>query len=141
MIPDTDLYEDDDIEEYDFDEYSDPSKTYGLNLNNNSIIGYIDDNKAIEQAVFKILSTEQYNHEIYSFDYGVQKNDLYGNIDAYVMSELKARITEALMNDDRIEDVIDFEINRSDKRSYFCKFTVVTSEQYDDITFESEVDI
>lgn len=140
MIPQSEYYEEDDSDELDdeFEEYVEPSKTYAMS--DDCFIGFVDDEKAIEQAIYKLLSTEQFAHEIYS-DYGVELYDLYGKDDIYVMSELKTRITEAVLNDDRIEEVEDFEISKTDKSSYLCKFTVVTTEQYEDIDIESEVDI
>ena len=140
MIPQSEYYEeiDDEGTDDEFEEYIEPSKTYAMG--DECFIGFVDDDKAIEQAIYKLLSTEQFAHEIYS-DYGIELYDLYGKNDTYVMSELKTRITEAVLNDDRISEVEDFEISKTDKRTYLCKFTVITTEQYENIEIESEVDI
>lgn len=45
---------------------------------------------------------------IYSWNYGIELKDLYGRARGYVCSELPRRITEALLQDDRILSVSDF---------------------------------
>ena len=73
------------------------------------IIGYTDGFDALKQAIYLILSTERYQYPIYSWDYGVELFDLIGKPMPYVMAEVPRRITEALTQDDRIDDVTDFE--------------------------------
>ena len=88
--------------------------------------GYVDGLDAVAQCVRLILSTERYRHIIYSWDYGMELVDLIGKPVTYVMSELPRRITEALTQDDRIDDVVDFEFERNGKKLH-VKFTVVTN--------------
>ena len=64
-----------------------------------------DEQEAIRQAIYLILSTERYVYPIYSWNYGVELVDLIGRPKDYVMSEIKRRITEALTQDDRIDSV------------------------------------
>jgi hypothetical protein len=52
--------------------------------------------------------------------------DLYGQPMPYVISELERRIIEALTQDDRIEDVTNFEFEKNGKRLH-TTFTVVTT--------------
>lgn len=131
MIPDIEIL----TEEITETEYG--SNTYRIVKNTRSvdvgqseyydkIDGYIDDLEAIKQAIYLILSTERYQHIIYSWDYGVELIDLYGKPMPYVISELERRITEALTQDDRIEDVTDFEFEQKGKRLH-TTFTVVTT--------------
>jgi len=87
-----------------------PSKTYYINRNTNRISGYIDDKDAIVQAIHLILSTERYESYIYNWYYGVELDSLIGKDRDFVKSELKRRIAEALLEDDRIIDVTDFDI-------------------------------
>lgn len=103
-----------------------PSKTYKLNFEKNRIDGSTDDLDAIKQSIYLILSTERYQHIIYSWDYGVELLDLIGKPMPYVMSELPRRIKDALIQDDRISDVIDFEFKPNGKQLY-TKFTVVSN--------------
>ena len=88
-----------------------PSKTYYINRNTNRISGYIDDKDAIVQAIYLILSTERYESVIYNWYYGTEFDSLVGKDRDFVKSELKRRIAEAIMEDDRISDVTDFDIS------------------------------
>ena len=103
------------------------NKTYKINLNSNRINGFVDELESIKQAIYLILSTERYKYIIYSWDYGVELVDLYGKPLPYVISELKRRVTEALTQDDRIEDVTEFNFEKKGKRLY-ATFTVVTTQ-------------
>ena len=114
------------------------NQTYKIDLNSNRIDGFIDDLAAVKQAIYLILSTERYEHNIYSWDYGVELIDLYGKPLPYVMSELERRVTEALTQDDRIENVIDFEFDKQGKKLHVT-FTVVTTTE--NIPIDLEVDV
>lgn len=102
-----------------------PSLTYEVNLKEKRIIGKVDGLKAIRQAVHKILSTERYEHLIYSPDYGSELTGLIGRDPLYVQSELKRRISEALLQDDRIEEVGEFRFTVLEDR-VLVSFTVIS---------------
>lgn len=95
----------------DYTEKEQPSRTYRLVMETMRVSGQTDGLEAIKQAIFKILSTERYQHIIYSWNYGVELADLWGRPTSYVLPELKRRITEALTWDDRIEAVDGFEFD------------------------------
>lgn len=99
------------------------SRTYQLNVEKNRIYGYVDELEAVQQAVYKILSTQRYEHLIYSWNYGTELFDLFGKPVNFAASELQRRITEALMQDDRITsvDAFSFDIKRN---KIFVEFTV-----------------
>lgn len=142
MIPSNEIYDEeleDELDE-DFVIESEPSLTYSMNLDRSIFVGKVDETEAVRQAVIKILNTERYENEIYSWDYGIELKDLIGTPFSYAMSEAKERITEALTADDRIESVEDFEVERTGKHSLHVTFTVVTAQQ-DEIKMESEVEI
>ena len=87
--------------------------------------GYCDELEAVRQAIYKILNTERYQYLIYSWNYGIELADLFGQPIPYVYAEIQRRITEALLQDDRITDVYDFDFsNNSD--DVLCKFSVKT---------------
>lgn len=113
-----------------------PSLTYRIDFEKRRITGLTDGLEAVKQAVFLILQTERYEYLIYSTDYGSELRGLVGMEPAYIQSELKRRITEALTQDDRIEDVTNFqtEINGD---SATVRFTVVTT--FGDFPTEQEV--
>lgn len=56
-------------------------------------LGKTDGTEAVKQAVLKILNTERYGYEIYTWDYGVELQDLYGQPMPYVLSELEDRLS------------------------------------------------
>lgn len=83
-----------------------PSKTF--QLREDRLTGMADGLEAVKQAVYFALNVERYDWPIYSWNYGVELRDLLGQPRDYVQSELKRRIPEALLQDDRIEAVDGF---------------------------------
>lgn len=86
-----------------------PSVDYRLEIDGEHVTGSCNDLESMKQVIFCILNTERYRFPIYSWNYGVELQDLYGKPRDYVMSVLQQRITEALMQDERIESVDNFE--------------------------------
>lgn len=109
----------------DFEVVTQPSYTYKLDMQKARVKGFVDDKDAMPQAIYKILTTERYKHVIYSWDYGVELSDLFGQPIPYVYAELERRVTEALEQDDRIESVSDFQFDNVD-RSVAMSFTANT---------------
>ena len=93
-----------------------PSKDYRMEIVGNRVAGNCEDLEELRQTIFCILSTERYRYPVYSWNYGIELEDLYGKPMDYVMSELQRRITEALTQDDRIEAVDNFEFETVGKR-------------------------
>lgn len=96
-------------------EFSDavqPSESFRLDLEKEYIFERVDGLEAVRQAVFKALNTERYRYPIYSWDYGIELDDLFGKPYDYVAAELVRRITEALECDDRIRSVGEFQFSR-----------------------------
>ncbi len=113
------------IKTINFNTISKPSKTYKVNFESNQIRGFTDEIEAVKQTIIFILNTERYEHEIYSWDYGIELNDLYGQHISYVYPELKRRINEALTQDDRIESVDNFSFKKQ-ANNVIINFTVNT---------------
>lgn len=134
MIPSTTgfLSQDLEIEEQ-------PSLTYKMDLDSDSVRGYVDGREAVKQAVFRILQTERYQYLIYPWWYGIETLDLYGEPVGWVCAELERRISEALLTDSRIISVSDFEHDTSVKGVIHTTFTTHTI--YGDILSEREVSI
>ena len=132
MIPNLDIL----TEEITEIEYA--NRTYKIEIEADKINGYVDDVDALIQTIYLILSTERYQHIIYSWDYGVELLDLYGKPMSYVMAEIPRRITEALTQDNRIDDVTDFEFEHKDKR-LLTTFRVVSNVATFSINWEVEV--
>ena len=123
----------------DFEIEEQPSKTYKMDLNGNSVRGFCDGVEAVKQAVVRILNTERYQYIIYSWNYGIETLDLYGQPVTYVCPELERRIEEALTIDSRIIRVTDFEHDTSTKGVIHTTFQVYTI--YGDFAAEKEVNI
>lgn len=119
MIPNTS-----EILQRDIEVVGQPSYTF--KLNNDSVRGYVDELEAVKQAIYKALLTERYQYVMYSGDYGIETLDLYGQPSSYVCAELERRVTEALVCDDRIESVDNFEFDLSKRGAVRVKFNVKT---------------
>ena len=103
-----------------------PSKNYKMHIQDNIISGTCDGLEAMKQVIYKILNTERYRYPIYSWNYGVELSDLIGEPVSYVCAEAERRITEALTQDDRIDEVSDFNFDINNKHEVVCTFVVHT---------------
>lgn len=110
----------------DFELLDQPNKTYALDIETMSIEGFVDDLDAMKQAIYKILNTERYEYLIYSWNYGVELFDLFGEPLPFVYPELERMITEALLQDDRIIRVEDFNFI-SQRGAVSATFRVITT--------------
>ena len=116
-----------------------PTKTYKMDLAGDRISGYTDEQEAMKQAIYKILRTERYKYIIYSWNYGIELEDLIGMPVNYCVPEIERRITEALLQDLRIEDVAEFEFDITKKSVVLVKFTTYT--EFGNIEIQEEVNI
>ena len=89
------------------------SENYKMFFTEKFINGHVDELEAMHQVIYKILNTERYQYIIYSWDYGIETLDLFGEPISYVCPEIERRIIEALIQDDRIESVYNFEFDYS----------------------------
>ena len=113
-----------------------PSKTY--RLTGDRIDGKTDGKSAISQAIDLMLSTERWQHLVYSGDYGMELDELFGKSQAFISADMQRRISEALLQDDRITSVENFSIEfTGDTANITC--TVVTI--FGDVTVERGVPI
>lgn len=121
-----------------FDIEKQPSRVHRLNLDTeHSIQGETDGLEAVEQAIYMILMTERYKYEIYSWNYGVELEDLFGMPINYACSEIERRVHEALTMDDRILDVLDFNFDFPKRGVIHTTFTARTI--YGDIKTDKKV--
>ena len=112
--------------EQDFEIEEQPTHTYKMNLTGEFVRGYTDNQEAMKQAIYKILNTERYQYVMYSWNYGIELLDLFGEPVSYVCPELERRITEALTWDDRINSVDNFEFKIQKKGEILVTFTAHT---------------
>ena len=106
--------------------FQQPSKCFGLDLNTFYLVGEIDEKEALIQAIFFMLNTEKENYIVYPDWYGLTLSDLYGKKAEYVASELERRIKEALLADDRILEIKDFQtrITNGELAAYYVINTI-----------------
>ncbi len=124
MIPQMQM-QDDLVNDFEFEQQ--PSKTYKMNLEQMTIGGWIDGLEAVKQSVYKIINTERYDYIIYSWSYGSELTNLIGEQISFVNSKIEQKITDALLQDERIEKVSNFTFSSS-KGAVIVEFTVTSSE-------------
>ena len=128
----------DDLDLISFAIETQPGYTYKLDIEHGRVNGMTDNREALYQAIYLILNVERYRYPIYSRRYGSEFVDLIGKSKQYAMSEIKRRVTEALMQDDRIMAVDDWSFETG-KKWVLAKFTVYTI--YGELEFTKEVEI
>lgn len=111
-------------------------KTY--KLSSDKIQGFANELEALQQAIYKVLSTEKYEYPIYSFSYGIELESLVGKDSTYVKIELKRRIRECLLQDERITSVDNFNFAVT-ADVILCTFDVKSI--YGEITVTKEVNV
>ena len=120
------------------DQVYQPSLTWHLDRETHRIRGQIDGLDTLEQAVWMVLSTELGRYMIYDDTFGVELEDLVGMDLDYARVESEARIREAILQDERFEEVDNFEYEKADRNSWKVSFDVHTSTgfviQYEGVT-------
>lgn len=121
-----------------FDDEEVPTKTY--RILHGRILGFVDGQDAMQQAIEKILSTPRFQYEIYTESYGHDLEDLVGEEMALAEMEVERLISEALLVDDRILSIENFNITPGvDRSSLQVSFTVSTL--FGDIAEGMEVEL
>lgn len=104
-----------------------PTRTYRMDFEKGVVSGKTDGIEAMKQAIHLILSTERFIWPIFSWNYGIEAVELIGKRRFYVESELQRRVTDALMQDDRVISVGGFAFEEK-KQTLSATFTVNTTE-------------
>ena len=115
-----------------------PTRTPELHREGERVYGLTDGRAAMEQAIYLMLSVERYEWLIHSWNYGVELRDLFGQPVNYCVPEIQRRITEALIQDDRISAVDNFQFETVGGRVHVT-FTAHTS--FGEVEGERTVDI
>lgn len=111
-----------------------PSKTY--RIKDNRIAGLCDGIESLKQSIYLILCIERYEYLIYSWNYGSELKGVIGMDKDIAESEFKRRVREALLQDDRVNNVDNF-IFEYEKDSALVKFTVFSI--YGDFEMDKKV--
>ena len=113
-----------------------PTYTFRLDKDTDTVRGMTDGWEAAYQAAWLILHTERFLHLIYSFDYGAELSGLKGKRDSFLFPEIKRRIREALLVDERFTGTSNFTFRRRGTRVE-VGFTLHTI--YGDMELETEI--
>lgn len=114
---------------------AEPAFTYRLNFGTSRLGGMVDGKDALKQFVVKAILTCRARHRIYSDGYGCEIEDLIGSdvTEAFIQAEIPRMVREALIYDDRIDDVTNIRVTRQADAIYI----VATVESiYGDFTQE-----
>ena len=139
MLPDTTptIQETDELSAETFEVI--PTQTYRLDFVNKRIIGKLDGAEALMQTVQKIFSTDKYAYEIYDWYYGNELFRLVGKPYDYIIAQIPRIVREALLVDDRVTEVTDFEFNKTSVDSMTASFLIHSV--YGDLTYALEVSL
>lgn len=112
-----------------------PSLTYRINFGTSKISGMVDEEEALKQFIHKALITHRAHFLIYSEDYGCELSSLIGNdvTEAYIKAEIPRMVREALIYDDRINDVTSVD---SERKGDVVYITASVDSLYGNITQE-----
>ena len=102
-----------------------PSKTWQINRQTMQVQSTIDDLQSVKQAVDIILNTDRFRWQIYSSNMGTELETLIGGDASYIESELPRMIEEALLVDDRITEVGNFQ-HTTQGETMTWSFTVIS---------------
>lgn len=103
-------------------------REYGIDFQAGQLTGKIVEGvEAIKVWIWLCLHTERFRHAIYSADYGASLEQYIGHVvtDEYVNTDCESEITEALLINEHIESIEDFEVVRGVDRLNIS-FRVVT---------------
>ena len=105
-----------------------PSKTYRLDLEDGRILGMVDGQEAVRQAIHKALITPRWKCLIYDNQYGSEIEETVVAKDAsedYILATAEGFIRDALLPDTRIIDISNFEFDFIGDSAHI-KFTAET---------------
>ena len=113
----------------DFTIVEQPTRTYRLRFDGFPSTGMATGLEAMQQVVFLALQTERFRYAIYSWNYGVELERLFGEgMTPYLQAQIRRAIEEALLADDRITQVDEFMFERTGRESFTVTFTVHTTQ-------------
>lgn len=103
-------------------------KEYGIDFRTGQLTGKIVEGlEAIKVWIWLCMHTERFRHAIYSADYGASLEQYIGHMlsEEYINTDCESEITDALLINEYIESIEDFEAVRNSD-SLNISFRVVT---------------
>lgn len=139
MIPNTGMTQED------FDKFLDKieiekQNNKGYRVVDNRVAGYVDGVDSLEQAISFILATERFRFLTMSDNVGVEFEELFGENRELAELKLKDTITEAILSDDRVEEISFFGITRISRNTFKIELEI-KSNIGDSIVIVKEVDV
>lgn len=139
MIPNTGMTQED------FDKFLDKieiekQNNKGYRVVDNRVAGYVDGVDSLEQAINFILATERFRFITMSDNVGVEFEELFGENRELAELKLKDTITEAILSDDRVEEISFFGITRISRNTFKIELEI-KSNIGDSIVIVKEVDV
>ncbi len=113
-----------------------PSLTWGIDRETKRIQGEITGYNSVKQHVDAILHIERFRWQIYLPSSGMQWDGLIGQDPGYVAAEVQRRMLDALLMDDRVRGISNFEWTM-DGEDFRASVTVNTV--YGDVQTDVEV--
>lgn len=106
--------------------YRQPNLTY--RLGEKTVSGKIDKIESIKQAIYHILNCERWSNPIYDDNYGIELEQYIGKDFGFVVASIQDTLRDALLQDDRIMDVIVTDVSKSNEQQNACliQFEVYT---------------
>lgn len=104
-----------------------PSRTWRIDFASNRIYGFIDDSESVLQAIHLIFVNERYAYEIFTSNYGIELENLFGREMDFVLAVIENRIRDAILADDRVLGLNRFEAEVTDRESIevYCLITTI----------------
>ena len=101
-----------------------PTRTYKLDFDKGAVGGTIEGKDALKQFIYKAIITARFRFPIYDDQYGCELEDLIGQDIPFELfeTEVKRVIREALIYDDRVLDVRNFNIHKKGDRVFIAFF-------------------
>lgn len=82
-----------------------PTETFKINFETNQIEGKCNSLEAMKQAFYLQLNTQRYANKAFSNNFGMEWQDLIGNTEDFIVSEIVKRLKDMILGDKRYTDV------------------------------------
>lgn len=102
-----------------------PSKTWIIDRERRQVSGMDSGLESVRQAVEIALNVERFRWQIYNANFGSEFDDLVGEDEAFIESELPRMVEEALSVDNRVISVDNWTFER-DEDAFKASFSVHT---------------
>jgi len=97
-----------------------------FNAESSRINGYVDALEAVRQAVWHIVHTERYAYPVYPDNYGIELEQFIGESFAFFRAKIAQVMKDALMQDNRIREVILLQTQQRGPSSAYAEFEIVS---------------